>query len=210
MEIYDTYFERLSQKLKDTYNKRGFGFDSFSNKEEACNFVLSKISKDDIITFGGSMSIAEVGLSDAIKNGDYPNFFDRSDKSMTKTAELKAFESDVYLCSANAITRDGMVICIDGHGNRVAAIAYGPKRVYMIVGKNKLTNNADEALSRAKNIAAGHNAIRFGIDNPCSVDMFCNDECELSKRLCSSRLHLEASATQGRIHIIFIDENLGF
>ena len=210
MEIYDTYFERLSKKLKDTYNKRGFGFDYFSNKEEACNFVLSKIAKDNIITFGGSMSIAEVGLSDAIKSGDYPNFFDRSDKSITKLAELKAFESDVYLCSANAITRDGMIICIDGHGNRVAAIAYGPKRVYMIVGKNKLAINADEALSRAKNVAAGHNAIRFGLDNPCSVDMLCNDECELDKRLCSSRLHLEASAPEGRIHVIFINENLGF
>jgi len=210
MDIYDTYFEKLSEKLKETYNRRGFGFDYFSNKKDACDFVLSKIAKDNIITFGGSMSISQVGLFDAIKDGDYPNFFNRSDKSIAKVAELKAFESDVYLCSANAITRDGMVICIDGNGNRVAAIAYGPKRVYLIVGKNKLANDASEALNRVRNVAAAQNSIRFGLDNPCAVDMLCNEECELEKRLCSYRLHLEKSYPEGRIHIIFIDEDLGF
>lgn len=210
MEIYDTYFEKLSENLKETYNRRGFGFDYFKNKEAACSFVLSKIDKDNIITFGGSMSVAQVGLFDAIKDGDYPNFFNRNDKTLTKVAELKAFVADVYLCSANAITRDGMVICIDGNGNRVAAITYGPKRVYMIVGKNKLTVNADEALMRVRNVAAAQNSIRFGLDNPCAVDMLCNEECEIEKRLCSYRLHLEKSAPEGRIHIIFVDEDLGF
>lgn len=210
MDVYDVYFERLSQKLKETYNKRGFSFDYFQDKEDACNFVLSQISKDDIITFGGSQSINQIGLIDLLKNNNYPNFFDRSNKDITKEAELKAFVADVYLCSANALTRDGIVLCIDGSGNRVSAISYGPKRVYMIVGKNKLVNDRHEASKRAKNVAAAYNSIRFNLDNPCSVDMACNENCETDKRICTYNLYIEKSYPQDRLHIIFVNEDLGF
>ena len=210
MDIYDVYFERLSNKLKKIYTNNGFGFDYFHSKQEATDFVISNINKKDIITFGGSLSVTQLDLIDILKNGDYEKFIDRNNPDCKKEAEIKAFTSDVYLCSANAITEDGIVISIDGSGNRVSAMIYGPKKVYLIVGKNKLVHNEADAIKRAKNIAAAHNSIRFNIENPCSVKMKCNNDCEYENRLCSYRIAIEKSHIKERIHIIFINQNLGF
>lgn len=210
MDIYDVYFERLSKKLKTIYMNNGFGFDYFHSKQEASNFIISNINKKDIITFGGSMSVNQLGLIDILKNGGYENFLDRNNPDTTKESEIKAFTSDVYLCSANAITENGIVVAIDGSGNRVSAMIYGPKKVYLIVGKNKLVYDEPAAIKRSKNIAAAHNSIRFNIENPCSVEMQCNNDCEYENRLCSYRIAIEKSHIKERIHIIFINENLGF
>ena len=141
----------------------------------------------------------------------YKNFVDRNKKELKTDAEIKAFSSDVYLCSANAISKNGDVIEIDGSGNRTAAVIYGPKKVFLIVGKNKLANTEKEALKRAKDIAAAQNSIRFKVYNPCSVgDMICNDNCEISKRMCAYTVIINKCHIKDRIHIIFIDEELGF
>lgn len=210
--VHETYFERLTQKLKSVYEASGFGFNAFENKEMATHFILSKIAKDDVITFGGSFSIKEIGLLDKIKNGGYTNFFDRDtqDKDKKKEAEIKAFSSDVYLASANAITKDGIVVNIDGTGNRVAAILYGPKKVFLVVGANKLVENEEEGFKRAKNIAASYNSIRFSLDNPCAVDMSCSSHCNIETSLCSYKVSIAKCMVKGRIHIIFVNTSLGY
>lgn len=209
MTVQEEYFKNLSEILKKNFKKKGFSFNSFSNKEEAKKFVLSKIKKEDIITFGGSSSVNQIGILEDLK--DYKNFVDRNKKELKTDAEIKAFSSDVYLCSANAISKNGDVIEIDGSGNRTAAVIYGPKKVFLIVGKNKLANTEKEALKRAKDIAAAQNSIRFKVDNPCAVgDMICKDNCEIDKRMCAYTVIINKCHIKDRIHIIFIDEELGF
>ena len=209
MTVQEEYFQNLSLVLKDKFNKKGFAFDSFSNKEEAKKFVLSLIKDDDVITFGGSTSVNQIGILEDLKA--YKNFIDRNKKELKTEAEIKAFTSDVYLCSANAVTKNGDIVAIDGTANRVAAMIYGPKKVFLIVGRNKVCNTEQEALNRAKNIAAAENSIRFKLDNPCCVnDMICNDNCDIDKRLCAYTIIINKCYIKDRIHIIFIDEELGF
>ena len=168
-----------------------------------------KIKKEDIITFGGSSSVNQIGILEDLKG--YKNFVDRNKKELKTEAEIKAFSSDVYLCSANAISKNGDVIEIDGSGNRTAAVIYGPKKVFLIVGKNKFANTEKEALKRAKDIAAAQNSIRFKVDNPCAVgDMICKDNCEIDKRMCAYTVIINKCHIKDRIHIIFINEELGF
>ena len=209
MTVQEEYFQNLSLVLKDKFNKKGLAFDSFSNKEEAKKFVLSLIKDDDVITFGGSTSVNQIGILEDLKS--YKNFIDRNKKELKTEAEIKAFTSDVYLCSANAVTKNGDIVAIDGTANRVAAMIYGPKKVFLIVGRNKVCNTEQEALNRAKNIAAAENSIRFKLDNPCCVnDMICNDNCDIDKRLCAYTIIINKCYIKDRIHIIFIDEELGF
>lgn len=209
MTVQEEYFKNLSAILKNSFNKKGFAFDSFSNKEEAKKFVISKIKKEDIITFGGSYSVNQIGILEDLK--DYKNFVDRNNKELKAEAEIKAFTSDIYLCSANAISKKGDIVAIDGSGNRVASIIYGPKKVFLIVGRNKVANTEEDALKRAKDFAASQNSIRFKADNPCSVgDMICNDNCEIEKRMCAYTVIINKCHIKDRIHIIFIDEELGF
>lgn len=209
MTVQEEYFKNLSAILKNSFNKKGFAFDSFSNKEEAKKFVISKIKREDIITFGGSSSVNQIGILEDLK--DYKNFVDRNNKELKAEAEIKAFTSDIYLCSANAISKKGDIVAIDGSGNRVASIIYGPKKVFLIVGRNKVANTEEDALKRAKDFAASQNSIRFKADNPCSVgDMICNDNCEIEKRMCAYTVIINKCHIKDRIHIIFIDEELGF
>ena len=112
MTIQEEYFKNLSNILKINFNKKGFAFDSFSNKEDAKKFLLSQIKKDDVITFGGSTSVNQMGILEDLK--DYKNFVDRNNKELKTEAEIKAFTADVYLCSANALSKNGDVIAIDG------------------------------------------------------------------------------------------------
>ena len=210
MTVQEEYFQKLSLVLKDKFNKKGFAFDSFSNKEEAKKFVLSLIKEDDMITFGGSTSVNQMGILEDLKN--YKNFIDRNNKEIKAEAEIKAFSSDVYLCSANAITKNGDIVSTDGFGNRVAAVIYGPKKVFLIVGRNKVCNTQEDALKRVRNVAAAENSIRFKVDNPCCTgDMVCDEEkCDVEKRICTATIIINKCSVKERIHIIFIDEELGF
>lgn len=209
MTIQEEYFKKLSLTLKDKFNKKGFAFDNFNNIEEAKKFIISLIKEDDVITFGGSTSVNQIGILDVIK--DYTNFIDRNNQELKYDAEIRAFSSDIYLCSVNAVTKNGDIVAIDGTGNRVAAITYGPKKVFLIVGINKVCNTQEDAIKRARDIAAAENSIRFKMDNPCCInDMICNDRCDIEKRMCAYTIIINKCHIKHRIHIIFINEELGF
>ena len=122
---------------------------------------------------------------------------------------LKAFTSDYFLGSVNAMSEDGVFINIDGNANRVAAYAYGPKHVLLIVGMNKVVKTEADAMSRARNEAAPINAQRFGIDTPCSKNGTCFD-CKSPQCICCQILTTRFSRVKGRFQIILVDENLGF
>ena len=136
------------------------------SKEEALKMALDLIPEGSRIAKGGSMSVVEIGLEDAVKNGNY-EYCDRAAMKDKREAELFAYSADVYLGSVNAITEDGVLVNIDGNSNRVSAYAYGPEKLVLIVGLNKVASDADAAMKRARNEAATINAQRFGLSTPC-------------------------------------------
>ena len=178
------------------------------SKEEALKMALDLIPEGSRVAKGGSMSVVEIGLEDAVKNGNY-EYCDRAAMKDKREAELFAYSADVYLGSVNAITEDGVLVNIDGNSNRVSAYAYGPEKLVLIVGLNKVASDADAAMKRARNEAATINAQRFGLSTPCSKTGRCMD-CKSPDTICCQFLITRYSRHKDRIHVILVNENLGF
>lgn len=177
------------------------------NKEEALNTALELIPKGSSISMGGCMSAQEIGLVSALKESDY-HFIDRS-KMEPREALLAAYDADIFLASANAMTDDGILVNIDGNSNRVSCIAQGPKKVIFIVSMNKICSDLDSAMKRARNIAAPANAQRFDIKTPCKLTGRCSD-CKSPDTICCQFLITRYSRHTDRIHVILVNESLGF
>ena len=180
-------------------------------KEDALKIALEFIPSGASVGWGGSASIEEIGLKKAVCEGDYVVY----NRDICKTpeekreTEIKIFGCDYFLSSSNAITEDGILVNIDGNSNRVAAIAYGPLHVVMIVGMNKVAADFDNALSRARNIAAPINAQRFPLDTPCKKTGACAN-CKSRDSICCEFLVTRYSRHAGRIHVILVNEELGY
>ena len=170
--------------------------------------ALDMIPEGSSVTMGGGESVHAIGLSDALKQGNY-NFIDRDAYEDKREAMLLAYDADFYLASANAMTEDGVLVNIDGNANRVSAIAQGPKKVIFIVGMNKVCSDVDGAMKRARNVAAPINAQRFGLQTPCSKTGSCMN-CKSADTICCQFLITRFSRHEGRIHVILVNENLGF
>ena len=182
-------------------------------KEDALAKALSYIEEGSSVTWGGSMSISEIGLMDAVKNGNY-EIIDRSvAKNYDEQREIfsKAVLADYYLMSSNAITLDGELINIDGTGNRVACLTYGPKNVIMIVGMYKVVNDVEDGIKRVRNFASPPNTLRLGLKTPCSMTGRCGD-CYGDTCICSQIVvtRRQSAAMRGRIKIILVGESLGY
>ena len=198
----------LSQKVIKGLESRNMSGYYAESKEEALKLALELIDKGSTVTMGGAMSAHEIGLVDALKNGDY-NFIDRDQEADKRAAMLAAYDADVFLSSANAMTEDGILVNIDGNANRVSAIAQGPKKVVFIVGMNKVCDDLDGAMKRARNVAAPINAQRFGLSTPCAKTGSCMD-CKSPDTSCCQFLITRFSRHEGRIHVILVNDNLGF
>jgi L-lactate utilization protein LutB len=198
----------LSAKIIEGLKSRNMSGYYAKTKEEALTLALNLIPKGSSITMGGAMSAHEIGLVDALQTPDY-NFIDRDKAEDKRAAMLAAYDADVFLSSANAMTDDGILINIDGNANRVSAIAQGPKKVIFIVGMNKVCPDVDSAMKRARNVAAPINAQRFGLATPCAKTGKCMD-CKSPDTICCQFLMTRYSRHEGRIHVILVDDNLGF
>ena len=178
------------------------------DREEAKRIALSLIPNGASVTMGGAMSAHEIGLVDALKSGDY-RFIDRDTIADKRAAMLAAYDADFFLSSVNAMTEDGVLVNIDGNANRVSCIAQGPKHVLFIVGMNKITPDVDSALKRARNVAAPVNAQRFGLSTPCAKTGSCAN-CKSPDTICCQVLVTRYSRHEGRIHVILVNDTLGF
>ena len=180
-------------------------------KEDALKLALELIPTGSSVSWGGSMSIEEIGLKNAMREGDYVVYDRDAAKSPEerREIEIKTFGCDYFLASSNAVTEDGVLVNIDGNSNRVAAIAYGPKHVLMIAGMNKITKDVDAAIYIARNEAATSNAQRFPVNTPCKVTGSCAN-CKSPDTVCCQFLTTRFSKHAGRIKIILVNENLGF
>lgn len=177
-----------------------------ADKEEALKLALELIPEGSTIAMGGCMSAHEIGLISALEEGNY-HYIDR-DKLDPRAGLLAAYDADVFLTSANAITDDGILVNIDGNANRVSCIAQGPKKVVFIVGMNKVCSDLDSAMKRARNVAAPANAQRFDIKTPCKETGKCFD-CKSPDTICCQFLITRYSRHQDRIHVILVNDVLG-
>ena len=178
-----------------------------ADKGEALKLALEIIGEGSSVAMGGCHSAHEIGLVDALQAGNY-NYIDRSQMT-PREGLLAAYDADVFLSSANAMTNDGIIVNIDGNSNRVSCIAQGPKRVLFIVGMNKVCSDLDEAMKRARNVAAPVNAQRFDVKTPCKVTGRCSD-CKSPDTLCCQFLITRFSRHEGRIHVILVNDTLGY
>ena len=201
--------ELLAQKVIKGLESRNMSGYYAASKEEALKTALSLIPEGSSVTMGGAMSAHEIGLVEALKGGNY-RFIDRDQMADKRAAMLAAYDADVFLSSVNAMTRDGILVNIDGNANRVSAIAQGPKKVIFIVGMNKVCGeDLDGAMKRARNVAAPINAQRFGLSTPCTKTGACMD-CKSPDTICCQFLITRYSRHQGRIHVILVNDTLGF
>ena len=203
--------ELLAQKVIKGLESRNMTGYYAATKEEALKIALDIIPKGATVTMGGAMSAREIGLVDAVKTDEY-HFIEREN---AKTAEekraamLEGYDADYFLCGANAITEDGVMVNIDGNSNRVSFICQGPKHVLCIVGMNKVCVDVDAAMKRARNVAAPINAQRFGLNTPCAKTGSCMN-CKSPDTICCQFLITRFSRHAGRIHVILVNDNLGF
>lgn len=189
-------------KNLETRNMSGYYCET---AEDAKRKILSMIGEDELVSWGGSVSLDELGIKKELKN-----VLDGTAPMPEEALEnrRKAFMADVYLTGTNAITMDGKLVNIDKTGNRVAAMCFGPKKVIVVAGVNKIVENEEAAVGRIRTEACVPNAIRLGLMTPCAVTGKCA-EC-LGKSLCCYTVTTRASAVKDRIHVLLVNENLGY
>ncbi|MBQ6594087.1 MAG: lactate utilization protein [Clostridia bacterium] len=198
----------LAQKVISGLESRGMTGEFAESREEALRLALARIPAGATVAMGGAHSVHEIGLTEALKAGDY-DFIDRDASEDKRAAMLAAYDADVFLTGANAITQDGVMVNIDGNSNRVSAIAQGPRKVLVIAGMNKVADDLDGAMKRARNVAAPINAQRFGLSTPCAKTGACMD-CKSPDTICCQFLITRFSHHPGRIHVILVNDDLGY
>ena len=201
--------ELLAQRVIKGLKSRNMTGYYAASKEEALSCALSLIPSGSSVTMGGGESVHEIGLPQALKAADDMTFIDRDEYEDKRAAMLAAYDADVFLSSVNAMTEDGILVNIDGNANRVSAIAQGPKKVIFVVGMNKVCDDVDGALKRARNVAAPINVQRFGLSTPCTKTGSCIN-CKSPDTICCQFLFTRYSRHADRIHVILVNDDLGF
>lgn len=183
-----------------------------STGTEAAAKVMSLIPDGSSVTWGGTMTVRDLGLPQMLRDRKTLDVLDRdlvTDLVEKQQMYLKAFTADVFLSSANAISEDGVIVNIDGNGNRVAAITWGPKKVIFVIGLNKVAPTVEAAVARARSTASPINAARFDINTPCKIDGVCHD-CTSPDSICSFVHLLRNCRTPGRFTVVLVGEPLGY
>lgn len=204
-------YDKLGARVVEALKSRHFESWYFSTVEEAKKKVLSLIEKGKSIGWGGSYTLAETGILEAIKQGDY-KLIDRDaakDKAERKMIQKQALIADYFIMSANAISEDGVIVNLDGNGNRAAAMVYGPDNVIVVAGMNKVCKTVEDAVKRTRTIAAPINAQRFDIKTPCKQNGSCAN-CKSPDSICSSMVISRLSFPAGKIKVVLIGKDLGF
>lgn len=198
-------YEALAKALKG----RRFLPEVFDTAEEAKAAALRIIGARSV-GIGGSATVRDMGLAEALQsNGSQVYWHWLAAKEAKQAARDKALNADMYMCSTNALTMDGRLVNIDGTGNRAAGLIYGPHEVVVIVGKNKIVTDLDEAMARIKRDACPTNARRLGLDTPCAKTGQCHD-CRTTARMCNVTFILEAPTRPVKaFHVLIVKEDLG-
>ncbi|MBQ3146404.1 MAG: lactate utilization protein [Oscillospiraceae bacterium] len=210
MEPKQLCYDKRGEILVKNLQSRHFEAYYCPDKSSALEKALELIPKGASVGWGGAMSCSQIGLLDALRQGEY-RVFDRDRAQTPEEKEMavrSSLNADVFLTGANGLSLDGQMVNIDGTGNRVAAIIYGPKKVLVVAGMNKVMDTLDEAVRRARTIAAPLNQQRFCLNNPCTVTGTCGD-CKSETCICNQILITRHCRPVGRIQFIIVGEDLG-
>ena len=202
--------EKLGAKVVKAMESRHFEAYYCGTKEEALKKALELIPEGSVVAWGGSVTMNEIGLSEALHSGKY-QLIDRDAAPPEERRKLmrQGLLADYFISGANAVSEDGEIVNIDGMGNRVGAIVYGPDHVVMIAGMNKVAKTLEDAVKRARTIAAPINKQRFGGTTPCAKTGSCGD-CKAEDCICCQMLVTRVCRPAGRIKVILVGEDLGF
>lgn len=211
MNIKKEYYKNLSATVLKGFKKRFIEGYYCETAAEAKELALSLVPENSKVSFGGSVTLEETGVLAALRSREDITLYDRA--TATTPEENKkimhdALSCDYYFMSSNAITANGELVNIDGNGNRVAALIYGPENVIIIAGMNKIVKDVEEGISRTRNTASPQNCIRLGKNNPCAVNGVCGN-C-LADTICDQIVITRASRVPNRIKVILVGEDLGF
>lgn len=197
-------------QVLDAFNRKGFIARAFDSIDQVNEVLMREISPGESVGIGGSVTVKESGIYHLLKERGNAVFFHwEEDKSRQREIRKLASQADVYLSSSNAITTDGKLVNIDGIGNRVASMFYGPDRVYIVCGKNKIVENEQEAVKRIKRVACPKNAERLGRNTPCRKTGMCHD-CRVPDRMCCVKVVIEYPPAGKEINIMLVDQELGY
>lgn len=212
MEIpKEKFYEKKGNVLVKNLRARHFDAYYCATAEQAVEKALSLIPDNSTVGWGGATSARQIGLLDAVHQGS----FTAIDRDLLSTPEEKSLaakaclSADVFITGANALSLDGQMVNIDGNGNRVAAIIYGPASVIVIAGMNKVTETLEGAVQRARTVAAPTNAQRFPGDSPCRINGVCGD-CKSPDCICNQIVITRHCRPAGRIKLIIVGEDIGF
>ena len=204
--------QKLAEKMIKNLKRRNIEAFYCPTGKNAVEKVSELIADGSTVTWGGTATVRDLGIPQTLKNRSTLNVLDRDSVETPEEKVqmyLKAFTADVYLTSANAISEDGVIVNIDGNGNRVAAISWGPKKVIFVIGLNKVAQTIEAAIARARGIASPINSQRFDINTPCRIDGTCHN-CNSPESICSY-VHILRNSRNGNRHIvILVGEDLGY
>ena len=205
------YYSKRGEVLVKNLKKRHFDAVYCDTKEDALKQALAWIPEGSTVGWGGATSAQQIGLMAALNAGNYRTLDRDKCETVQQREEIahQCLSADVFLTGANALSMDGQMVNIDGNGNRVAAIVYGPASVVVIAGMNKVTDDLESAVNRARTVAAPINQQRFGLNNPCTVTGTCAD-CKSETCICNHIVVTRHCRPVGRIKFILVGEELGF
>ena len=204
----------MNEKLVRTaeaLRARGFEAEVFATAKEAADFILADIPAEKTVAIGGSMTVKQMGLETLLREKGHTVLWHWEAAPADRPALLhEAMNAPVYLCSANALTEDGLMVQIDGNGNRVGAMCYGPETVYVIIGRNKVVSGGlQQAVRRIKQVACPQNARRQGMNTPCALTGNCDvSACKTS--MCHITMSFDLAPNGKRTQVLLVDEELGY
>lgn len=204
--------EKQIERTVGSLNKNGINGYVVSSKEELLEKIEEIVNAGATVSCGGSMTLEELGVIDYLRMGRY-NFLDREKEGLT-VEEIgniyrQAFFADAYFSGTNAITENGELYNVDGNGNRVSAMIFGPKKVIIVVGANKIVKNLEQAIERNRCISAPANAKRLNKNTPCAKVGYCMD-CNSEERICCEYTVIKRQRDKNRMHVFIINDNLGY
>lgn len=211
MDVKNVYNSTIAKTVIANFEKRGIEGRYFENSKSLISFIKDFIPAGSLVSWGGSMTLEDSGVLDFLRKGNYKVLDRDTAETPEKLSQLckDSFFCDYYFSGTNAITMDGKLVNIDGRGNRVAAMSFGPKFVVVVAGMNKIAPTEEDAITRAKNKAAVLNSIRLSKKVPCVSSGKCED-CLDPGCICSYTVITRKSSVEGRIKVFLVGENLGY
>ncbi|NVO18742.1 MAG: lactate utilization protein [Bacteroidetes bacterium] len=211
-QIQSSHSRILALKAIESLKKNNFHAQFFENELDAAEEVLKFIDKGSSVAFGGSQTVKQLNLPELI-SGKGAVILDHNKDGLSQEEKIEVMRKqqvcDIFLCSSNALTLDGEIYNIDGNGNRISAMIFGPRKVIILIGVNKICSDESSAWQRVKNISAPKNMLRLGRPNPCTKSGICMD-CKLPTRGCNAYLVLRKKPSLTDISIFIVNKELGF